>query len=721
MGQMCVMGACRIDCPLPNTRCTVGAMMSCVNTDTDLANCGACGTACPPAANAAAACAMGTCGLGACNAGFGNCDMNAANGCETNTTNSVTNCGACGMACAAPANAAAACAAGTCGLGACNTGFGNCDMNAANGCETNTTNSVAHCGACGMACATPANGTAACAMGACRIAACNAGFADCDMNATNGCEANTQTSNSNCGACGRVCSAGQTCTAGVCSATALGGTVYQVAALQTAGCSLLEHNGVTGDDRGGIAISSTQLFYSGDNATGRFSPADLTGGTGVGGGHDALFSDLASEQVYAFGTAAGPFRGTFGGTTVTIDRFFALNGATGATGAATMLSSTFTITDTPGISSQGYFSGMGRVVVLTGGRALDIALPSGAVVDRGAFTFPAHTTCENSAVWGVAEFFGGALYVDFVQNTTTIARVPVAGGGTAGVVGTFTSLSDMCSFTVSPNRNRWYWHHEGGSQFGGSDESIGFCPMTLRTCREALMAGRTADGVYMLDPDGSGPLPTHSVYCDQTTDGGGWALVGRIGDPRYLPQLDRNLGAITAPGGMGNALHTSFANITGNSVRVGRQVGVGTNTGNFFQINDCTAGDAACWFGRFMAQNDGDTYGAWLTAGGAWGNVPAGCTNDQCPTQMGERDQSLPQRIAIFGGDCHSTCNTDGDDTRNGFTYRDYGSAAMPSRVGNRAWWGSGTVTSGSTALGVEIPNVDYGQTGTQYRDLWIR
>jgi len=53
-------------------------------------------------------------------------------------------------------------------------------------------------------------------LSACQIT-CNAGFGNCDSNAgSNGCETNTNTNNSHCGACGNVCTAGQTCTAGVC-------------------------------------------------------------------------------------------------------------------------------------------------------------------------------------------------------------------------------------------------------------------------------------------------------------------------------------------------------------------------------------------------------------------------------------------------------------------------------------------------------------------------
>jgi hypothetical protein len=130
-------------CPASTSLCS----RTCTLTQTDPNNCGACGSVCAPA-NAVGGCSAGACSIGACNAGFGNCDGNAANGCETNTTNNVNNCGACGNTCSSP-NATAACSNSACAIATCNAGFADCDRNAANGCEVNTTNNINNCGACG--------------------------------------------------------------------------------------------------------------------------------------------------------------------------------------------------------------------------------------------------------------------------------------------------------------------------------------------------------------------------------------------------------------------------------------------------------------------------------------------------------------------------------------------------------------------------------------------
>jgi hypothetical protein len=107
---------------------------------------------CPTYANATAVCMSGACAP-SCAPGWGDCDMIASNGCETATVNNVAACGGCGQACAPLPNAKVGCSVTTCGIASCNTGWGDCDQNAANGCETDLTQTAAHCGSCTTACA----------------------------------------------------------------------------------------------------------------------------------------------------------------------------------------------------------------------------------------------------------------------------------------------------------------------------------------------------------------------------------------------------------------------------------------------------------------------------------------------------------------------------------------------------------------------------------------
>lgn len=107
---------------------------------------------CPVPTNASAAtCASGSCGF-TCASGYGDCDLDASNGCEVTVTTDARHCGGCGRACAAIPNAETRCESGGCAMGACLPGFANCDNNASNGCEVNLASDRLNCGGCGMVC-----------------------------------------------------------------------------------------------------------------------------------------------------------------------------------------------------------------------------------------------------------------------------------------------------------------------------------------------------------------------------------------------------------------------------------------------------------------------------------------------------------------------------------------------------------------------------------------
>src|SRR5664280_417953 len=216
---VCTAGVCGVSsCIAPQKDCNGLPGDGCeVNSSTDVNNCGNCGTKCT-FTNAAASCVSSTCTLGACTAGYGNCDGSPANGCEVNLKTDANNCNACGTKCTY-ANATGTCSNGICAMGTCNAGYADCDGNPANGCEVNLKTDINNCNACGTICSA-SGGTPACTAGSCGIA-CASGFGDCDGNAANGCETNLNTP-THCGGCNTVCNSTNgtaTCAAGLCGIT----------------------------------------------------------------------------------------------------------------------------------------------------------------------------------------------------------------------------------------------------------------------------------------------------------------------------------------------------------------------------------------------------------------------------------------------------------------------------------------------------------------------
>jgi hypothetical protein len=268
---------------------------------------------------------------------------------------------------------------------------------------------------------------------------------------------------------------------------------FQVQTLTGNNSAVVEHNAITGADKGGIAVSDTQAFVTGQSATGRFNKSDLSGGTSVGTVYETLTSNLRTGKVYTLGSTPTTPLG-FGGGTVNYLLEVGANGA--LDGVKVALSTPVSITGSTYPSPQaGIFAGYDRVILLsTSGTAYNISLAAdatlGQVTTLGT-VFPNHNYSKSWAYFGVAEHFGGVDYIDYVVQSfgppgapaTEVDRMQI-NAGLSSPIAFFSSLANMASFSVSPSTNRWYFAEEGNSQFATGisppdDEILGYADATF--------------------------------------------------------------------------------------------------------------------------------------------------------------------------------------------------------------------------------------------------
>jgi hypothetical protein len=201
----CVGGECEVyACDAAWEDCDLDPTNGCeVNLAADAANCGGCFNACVEI-HGEATCSEGTCGI-ECESGFDDCDRLPENGCEKDLTRDVSNCGECGEVCEAETTEDTVfCDADGCGSTRCDPGLGDCDGDGE--CETELSDSITDCGACGNLCVV-ANGTASCDAGACVVEGCEDGYDDCNNEFADGCEVELAVDALNCGECGTSCGA----------------------------------------------------------------------------------------------------------------------------------------------------------------------------------------------------------------------------------------------------------------------------------------------------------------------------------------------------------------------------------------------------------------------------------------------------------------------------------------------------------------------------------
>jgi len=225
-GEHCISGHCGCFSPLSDC----GGL--CVDTRSSDSNCGACGNVCqkpavgcnPMPPFTAYGCLESQCGQLKCRSGAGDCNDDldegcASDGCET-PLNTNENCGACGHACGPGQECRFVQGAMKCEDTCQKLGLVECGAtDETPGVCSDLVTDKFNCGLCGVRCEENASlhTEGACKHGLC-VTACAPGFADCNGDATDGCEVDLNSQPASCGACGNRCDldAGQPCIEGKC-------------------------------------------------------------------------------------------------------------------------------------------------------------------------------------------------------------------------------------------------------------------------------------------------------------------------------------------------------------------------------------------------------------------------------------------------------------------------------------------------------------------------
>jgi hypothetical protein len=215
---------------------------------------------------------------------------------------------------------------------------------------------------------------------------------------------------------------------------------------------------------------------------------------------DGFFGDQSTNQLWQLGNSF-TLGGSFSGFDV-VDQLYALDEALVPTGVVVNLSQSVYL-------DYGSFiaPGQGYVLLYDGSSQTTyrVDINNGNVTTLGTnpliFYWP-----ESWAGYGWAEFDGTNYSIVFREdwpNDLNISKFN-ASTGVVTPLQTFTNLSDMAAIVYDGSLGRMYFHHEYGSEFGGTDETLGY--LTVNTTPGCGNNDRSPIAVTVTP----GPAPTIS-------------------------------------------------------------------------------------------------------------------------------------------------------------------------------------------------------------------
>jgi hypothetical protein len=364
-------------------------------------------------------------------------------------------------------------------------GTADCDGNPQNGCETTTSSDPNNCGSCGNKCSPSGeNVLPTCGASTCGFT-CVKGYGNCDGNAQNGCEVNTDTSLTNCGQCGKECTGQQTCVAGSCTSPPDAGPDGAGGSAGSGGFAGMGGSGGTGGTAGTDA-GDAKLDGTGGSAGGD-AGADVSSDGGAGAAGDA-----AADVQFEAGT---PIQ---------------LSNMTEVTGLGVM-------------STHAYFGGpsTGLVRVLIGGGASQVVVAGETVSGALAFDatsvywfgYTAGYVIKKADLGGGAattivpagQSFGLGMAVDmtgvyFTNPTAGRVYVVPTGGGALSAV----ASSQSYPYDIRIDGTYAYWINaivQAGMQnpraVMKSTKTVGGTPVQLASSASANLKGIAIDTDYV--------------------------------------------------------------------------------------------------------------------------------------------------------------------------------------------------------------------------------
>jgi hypothetical protein len=269
------------------------------------------------------------------------------------------------------------------------------------------------------------------------------------------------------------------------AATTLSDNYFMITSLTSMDSVVVDHDSLTGNDHGGMAVTMNNVYIVGGDSTARFdlnlqNPVRLPP-------MDGLVSDLETGTLY---TLYNPIIGIPDASNIDsmyVTELRTLNAnLTLGTGVITLSDSIPFGWDNNYDYESGIFAGYGFVILYSSPRSAwyVIDMQDGVVTELGNLSNPEFYYSNTWAVTGVAEFNGTSYSVLFRDENDENIHRRVLPAQASTIAFPFTDLNDLASFTYAPWNNRWYLHVEGGSQFNGIDETIVYATATDSTGAE---------------------------------------------------------------------------------------------------------------------------------------------------------------------------------------------------------------------------------------------